>query len=74
MFTYEDKIEIITKLINQCFVPQLQKDIGITFIDSNDFQAFQQNLNICLPQLFDLINKNDYLLYETDKNTLEVKE
>lgn len=70
----EDKLKYLGDLLKSSLLPELVQDIGIEPIESKHFDTFRQSLEVTLVQVFDIIHHNEDILYNTEKETLLIRQ
>lgn len=58
----EERFNLISEQLNQCLLPEFDREIGSQPLDKADFYTFCYGLNMNLQLLFDIIAKNERLL------------
>lgn len=70
-----DTYELIGEQLNQCLLPELERDIGNEPLERDDFGIFRYGLEMNLQLLFDIIAKNEQLIrepFDNQDNTFRV--
>lgn len=60
-----DKYDLLCEQVKQCLLPELDRDIGDEPLVKEDFNMFRYGLEMNLQLLFDIVAKNERLLFES---------